>query len=396
MKLDLDRIIERRGTNCEKWDHLEQYFPMMREDALPLWVADMDFACAQEIQAALHERINQEIYGYSHPKSKEYEQAVTGWFQRRFAWQIDVQDIFYSPGVVPALGYLIHILSKEGDGIIIQEPVYHPFRRMITNHHRVVVSNALHNEQGHYTIDFEDLEEKMKDPANVGMILCSPHNPVGRVWHTEELNRIVDLVLKYDKWIISDEIHCDIIRKQSQHIPLAKLRPDALDHIIVCTAPTKSFNLAGIKNSNILIHNPAYQALWKEEIMGKFCISEPNGFAQVATIAAYEHSEYWLDEVNAYIDENIKYASQMIQEHLPKAILSPCEGTYLMWVDLRAYCQDEKELERKMQKDAGVLLDEGYIFGVQGAGFERINMACPRSIIKEAISRMIAVLKENA
>lgn len=395
MKFDLDRSVERVGTNCEKWDHLEQYFPNMREDALPLWVADMDFACAEPIQKALHARIDQEIFGYTHPKSQEYEEAVCGWFQRRFAWKIDASDIFYSPGVVPALAYLIHILSQKGQGIIIQEPVYHPFRRTIVNHERTVVSNVLLHHDGIYEIDFDDLEKKMEDSANVGLILCSPHNPVGRVWTETELNRIVDLAIRYDKWVISDEIHCDIIRKGVQHIPLAKLRPDALDRLIICTAPTKSFNLAGIKNSNIIIHNPEYQKLWKKEIMGKFCISEPNGFAHIATIAAYEKCEDWLNQVNAYIDANIAYACEQIAQHLPKAVVSPCEGTYLLWVDLRAYCSDKEELERKMQQEAGVLFDEGYIFGADGAGFERVNMACPHTIVKEALDRVYTVLENK-
>lgn len=395
MSINLDRIVNREGTNCEKWDHLEQYFPNMKEDSLPLWVADMDFACAKPIQEALHKRIDQEIYGYTHPKSDAYEQAVYGWFKRRFDWEINLKDVFYSPGVVPALAYLIHILSKEGQGIIIQEPVYHPFKRTIKTHNRIPVNNALVNHDGQYQMNFEELEEQMKNPNNAGMILCSPHNPVGRVWHEDELNRIVDLAIAYDKWIISDEIHCDIVRNGIKHIPLAKLRPDARNRIIMCTAPTKSFNLAGIKNSNIIIHNPEYQALWKQEIMYKFCISEPNGFAHVATIAAYNESEDWLDQVNTYIDENIAYAYDVLKKELPKAIVTPCEGTYLLWVDLRAYCDDAKQLELKMQKDAGVLLDEGYIFGEEGAGFERINMACPRSIVKEALTRMKCVLKES-
>lgn len=395
MNINLDRIVDRKGTNCEKWDHLEQYFPHMRDDSLPLWVADMDFACAKPIQDALHTRIDQEIYGYTHPKSEAYEQAVVHWFERRFDWHIDSNNLYYSPGVVPALAYLIHILSSEGEGIIIQEPVYHPFKRTIKAHNRIPINNALVNHHGTYYIDFEDLEMKMKDSNNRGLILCSPHNPVGRVWHEDELNKIVDLANQYDKWIISDEIHCDIVRKGYHHIPLAKLRPNALDRIIVCTAPTKSFNLAGIKNSNIIIHNPEYQALWKQEIIGKFCISEPNGFAHVATIAAYNECEDWLAEVNAYIDENIAYAYRILQKELPKAVVTPCEGTYLLWIDVRAYCEDPKQLELKMQKEAGVLLDEGYIFGEAGAGFERINMACPRSIVKEALDRMIAVLKES-
>lgn len=389
MKYDFDRIIDRTGTNSEKWDCVKRYFPKAKEDALPLWVADMDFACAKPIQEALHTRIDKEIYGYTDPDDRDYKEAVHGWFQRRFDWDLDIEDIFYSPGVVPALSYLLQILSKEGQGIILQEPVYHPFARTIQFLGREPLRNQLVNVDGIYEIDFEDLEHKMQDANTAGMILCSPHNPVGRVWREDELKRIVDLAVSYDKWIISDEIHCDIVRKNQTHIPLAKLCPKAQDRIIVCTAPSKSFNLAGLKNSNIIIHNPEYKKLWKKEIMEKQCIHEPNGFAHVATIAAYRDSEDWLDQVNAYIDANIAYASEVLSQHLPKAIVSPCEGTYLMWVDMRAYCKNEKELEERMQKEAGVLLDEGYIFGESGAGFERINCACPRNILQDALERII-------
>lgn len=389
MKYDFDRIIDRTGTNSEKWDCVKRYFPNAKEDALPLWVADMDFACAKPIQEALHARIDKEIYGYTDPDDRDYKEAVHGWFQRRFDWDLDIEDIVYSPGVVPALSYLIQILSKEGQGIILQEPVYHPFARTIQFLGREPLRNQLVNADGIYEIDFVDLEHKMQDANTAGMILCSPHNPVGRVWREDELKRIVELAVSYDKWIISDEIHCDIVRNNQTHIPLMKLCPEAQDRIIVCTAPSKSFNLAGLKNSNIIIHNPEYKKLWKKEIMEKQCIHEPNGFSHVATIAAYRDSEDWLDQVNAYIDANIAYASEMLSQQLPKAIVSPCEGTYLMWVDMRAYCKNEKELEERMQKEAGVLLDEGYIFGASGAGFERINCACPRNILQDALERII-------
>lgn len=380
MKYNFDKIVNRKNTNSEKWDNLTKSFPKLKNDYLPLWVADMDFACAKPIQDALHEIVNQEIYGYTQ-NSKDYNACVRDWFLKRFDWKVDENNIFFSPGVVPAIHYLLHILSTENDGIIIQEPVYYPFKRGIELQNRRTVHNDLKNSNGKYEIDFEDLENKMRDRNNVGMILCSPHNPVGRVWRKEELNRIVDLAVKYDKWIISDEIHCDIIRKDKKHIPLLKLRPEASNRIIVCTSPSKSFNLAGIQISNIIISNPQYQQLWKKEIMQKMSISTPNIFAQSAVIGAYSKSEDWLNQVNDYIDENIRYVKEEITKHLPDAIVSDCEGTYLMWIDFRAYESDYVKLEDKMQKDAGVLLDEGYIFGQNGQGFERINCACPRSIL---------------
>lgn len=387
-KFDFDTLVNRYHTNCVKWDRLNEKDARLHSDVLPLWVADMDFPCAEGIQKALQERVAHPIYGYSHATSKEYEDAICGWFQRRFRWTIEPTDLFYSPGVVPAVSFLISILSQAGEGIIIQEPLYHPFRQVITANHRKVVNSPLVNDRGVYHIDFADLEAKMAVPDNVGMILCSPHNPIGRVWTAVELNQIVDLAVRYDKWIIADEIHCDIIRKGITQLPVAKLRPDALDRIIVCTAPSKSFNIAGLKTSSILIHNPRIKELWKQEVGGRLHLSAPNVFAQAVTIAAYNECEEWLNHVNDYIDDNITTATRLFQERLPKAIVSPCEGTYLLWVDLRAYCHDPHELETKMRSKIGVFLNEGYQFGEGGAGFERINMACPRSVVIEAITRI--------
>lgn len=394
MEYNLDSIVNRKNTNCEKWDNLQNNFPKLKNDSLPLWVADMDFACAKPIQDALHERVNQQIYGYTQ-NMEDYHKTVCDWFKNRFDWEIDEKHIFFSPGVVPAIHYLLHILSDENEGIIIQEPVYYPFKRGIHRWNRKVVNNELILKNGKYEMDFEDLEEKMKDKNNVGMILCSPHNPVGRVWKEEELNKIVNLAIKYDKWIISDEIHSDIVRKDQKHIPLLKLRPDAKNRIIACTSPSKSFNLAGIQISNIVIPNEKYQQLWKDEIMSKLCISTPNIFAQSAVIAAYSQSEDWLNQVNAYIDDNIAYVKEVINRYLPKALVIDCEGTYLMWIDFRAYESDYEKLEDRMQSEAGVLFDEGYIFGEKGIGFERINCACPRSILQEALQRMIKVFGQQ-
>ena len=309
-------------------------------------------------------------------------------FNGGFAGRLNLPICFTVPEWYRLFLFLISILSQAGEGIIIQEPLYHPFRQVITANHRKVVNSPLVNDYGVYHIDFADLEAKMADPDNVGMILCSPHNPIGRVWTAVELNQIVDLAVRYDKWIIADEIHCDIIRKGIIQLPVAKLRPDALDRIIVCTAPSKSFNIAGIKTSSILIHNPRIKELWKQEVGGRLHLSDPNVFAQAVTIAAYNECEEWLNHVNDYIDDNIATATRLFQERLPKAIVSPCEGTYLLWVDLRAYCHDPHELETKMRSKIGVFLNEGYQFGEGGAGFERINMACPRSVVIEAITRI--------
>lgn len=385
MKYNFDESVNRLHTASIKWDNLKESFPLTSEGALPLWVADMDFACAKPIQDALHERINQQIYGYTSDVDGYYE-SVIAWFHRRFAWTISKDDLFYSPGVVSAIAFLIRILSKEGQGIIIQNPVYYPFARNITMNNRKVVDNPLQNENGYYTMNFIDLEEKFKDPNNAGMILCSPHNPVGRVWTKEELLSVINLSKKYKKWIIADEIHCDLIREESKQTAIGTLCED-LDEVIICTAPSKTFNLAGLQISNIVIHKEEYKKAWKRELLAHG-IQGANAFGQVAIKAAYDQSEDWLTQLNMYLDENIKFATAFIQTNLPKAIVSPCQGTYLLWVDVRAYCADAKALENIMQKEANVIFDEGYLFGEAGNGFERINVACTKATLQEALLRM--------
>lgn len=390
MKYDFNIDVNRMHTASVKWDDLQKKFPLSRKGALPLWVADMDFACAKPIQDALHQCVHQQIYGYTADVEGYYD-SVIHWFERRFHWIIQRQDIFYSPGVVAAIAFLIRILSKEGQGIVIQNPVYYPFARNILSNHRLVVDNPLINHNGMYTMDYHDLEEKFKDANNAGMILCSPHNPVGRVWSKEELLKVVSLAKKYHKWIIADEIHCDLMREQQKHTPLAMLADSYKDEIIICTAPSKTFNLAGMQNSNIIIHKEEYKKAWEKELIASG-VHGANFFGQVATKAAYNESEDWLDQVNHYIDENIVFATNFLKEQLPKAIVSPCQGTYLMWIDVRNYCSDAKKLEVLMQQEANVIFDEGYLFSNAGNGFERINVACTKHILKEALLRMVQVL----
>lgn len=385
---DFDKVVSRKGTGCIKWD---KHFNT-NKDVLSLWVADMDFPCSPAIQKALHERVDEQIYGYSCGFDEDYRNSVVGWFQRRFDWNIDPSSIFYSDGVVPALGYLLDILSNEGDGILIQTPVYYPFEKKILAGKRCVVKNPLINNKGRYEVDFKDFERKMADKRVKGMILCSPHNPVGRVWSKKELERIVTIAEKYHKWIISDEIHCDLVRENKIHYPLHTIAKDYRDEIIVCTAPSKSFNLAGLQNSNIIITKPEYQRKWKDYVMNRLSLTSCNSFALTATKAAYKDSEDWLNQVNSYIDANVNYAYEYLKQTLPEAIVSECEGTYLLWVDVRNYCSDEKKLEEKMLEQ-GLILDEGYLFGEEGKGFERINLAAPRSVIVEALKRFVKALR---
>lgn len=389
MKYDFDIPVDRRGTHTCKLDNMPEGAPA---DALSMWVADMDLPCAEPIIRALHERIDRKIFGYTLYENEECKDAIIGWYRRRFGWELKAGDIFFSPGVVPALAFLINVLSEEGEGIIIQRPVYYPFTNKILANKRVVVNNPLVRSGNTYVMDYEDLERRFADEKNRGMILCNPHNPVGRVWTEAELLKVVEIAKKYDKWIISDEIHSDLTRTGVEHFPLTKVAPEYADRIIVCTAPSKTFNLAGMQFSNIMMTNPEYQQKWTEIINNRFSVSMCSPFGLTAIIAAYTEGDEWLDQVREYIDGNIRYIEEFVRDHLPKAEVIDCQGTYLVWLNLGAYCPDEKELEELMQKKARVALDEGYIFGEEGKGFERINVAAPRSTVEECMKRIKAAV----
>jgi len=383
-----DRTIDRTNTNSVKWDLLKTNFPKAAEGALPLWIADMDFPCAEPIIEALHRRVDLQIFGYSTEETGEYYDAVCGWYRRHFSWEIDPRSICYSPGIVPAIAFLLRLLTNEGDGVLIQRPVYYPFTGKITGHNRMVINNSLLYENGRYTVNFEDFERKIAKDTTKLFILCSPHNPVGRVWTEQELKRMVEICKKYNKWIISDEIHSDLVRTGVVHHPLEMLCPEYKHKIITCVAPSKTYNLAGLSLSNIIINNPALRERWREDVIGRFSMGHPNPFAITATIAAYTEGEDWLEQVKTYIDENFAFMKQYVDEYFPKTRFSISEGTYLAWIDLSDYISDKKELEVLLQTKAGVVLDEGYIFGDEGACFERINVACPRSILADCLSRI--------
>ncbi|WP_193708419.1 PatB family C-S lyase [Alkalibaculum sporogenes] len=383
MNYDLDRIVNRLGTNSAKYEFGAMINPKADLDTLPLWVADMDFAVARPIQEAMKARINREIYGYSMHLTGEYFRSVGSWMQRRFDWYVNSNDIFIFSGVVPALSCLIKCFSDEGDGVIIQRPVYYPFSSSIEENHRVVVNNALVNNNGYYTMDFDDLEQKAKDPKNKMMILCSPHNPVGRVWKAEELKQVGEICLGNNVILVSDEIHYDIVRKGCSHTILDKLFPHD-DRIITCTAPSKSFNLAGLQTSHIVIKNKAYQKRWKE-VSGMQML---NPISIWAVQAAYDECEDWMDQVNDYIDDNMNYLKKFLHKNLPETKFIPSEGTYLAWIDFEAYGFNGEELNDLLVKDAKVLLDGGNMFGTEGEVFQRINVACPRSILTECLNRI--------
>lgn len=387
-KYNFDKVVDRIDTDSVKWDFRTNCSPKAQKDGLPLWIADMDFECADPIIKALHHRVDHKIFGYSSNNSDKYFDAFCNWYKIRFDWDIDRKSVVFSPGVVPAIALLVRVLTKPSEGVIIQKPVYYPFTNKIENNDRKVINNSLIYEDGTYKMDYEDLDKKASDPNNKVLILCSPHNPVGRVWSEEELKRVVEICKKHDVWIVADEIHSDLIRKGVKHTPLQLLCSDYKDKIVTCVAPSKSFNLAGMQLSNIIINNAELRKRYKHEIVATGGVSSPNPFAIVSAIAAYNESEDWLDELNDYLDKNVEFIKEFLLNNIPKAKLIYPEGTYLVWIDLNAFGLNEIDLEDLMFKKANVLLDEGYIFGKEGIGFERINAACPRSILKECLERI--------
>ena len=393
MKYNFDEIIDRSGTSATKMESLPKGCP---DDALPLWVADMDFACAEPILKALHERIDKKIFGYTMYDTDECLGAVLNWYKKRYGWEEQKENLFFCGGIVSAYAVLLNLLTKEGEGVVIQRPIYYPFTMKANSNGRQIVDSPLIYADGNYTIDFDDLDKKMAEPNNKVLVFCSPHNPAGRVWTEEEIRKVVDICKKYDKWIICDEIHCDLLRCGMTFHPILKVAPDYADRIAVCTAPSKTFNLAGMKTSNIVIHNTELQAAWKELIGGKLSMNGAGTLGLTAMIAAYNEGEEWLEQLKEYLDGNFAYIDAFLKEHLPKAHMVPSEGTYLAWIDFNGYVDgDAEKLEEIMQKKARVALDEGYIFGDAGRGFERINIATPRSVVEDCMDRILKAFKEE-
>ena len=393
MKYNFDEIIDRTGTSATKMESLPKGCP---DDALPLWVADMDFACAEPILKALHERIDKKIFGYTMYDTDECLGAVLNWYKKRYGWEEQKENLFFCGSIVSAYAVLLNLLTKEGEGVVIQRPIYYPFTMKANSNGRQIVDSPLIYADGNYTIDFDDLDKKMAEPNNKVLVFCSPHNPAGRVWTEEEIRKVVDICKKYDKWIICDEIHCDLLRCGMTFHPILKVAPDYADRIAVCTAPSKTFNLAGMKTSNIVIHNKELQAAWKELIGGKLSMNGAGTLGLTAMIAAYNEGEEWLEQLKEYLDGNFAYIDAFLKEHLPKAHMVPSEGTYLAWIDFNGYVDgDAEKLEEIMQKKARVALDEGYIFGDAGRGFERINIATPRSVVEDCMDRILKAFKEE-
>jgi len=386
---DFDQIISRHATGSVKWDALDRVFGS--EDVLPLWVADMDFPSPEAVVTVLSKRASHPIYGYNTQESSLY-QSIIEWVKRRHGWEIEKDWILFAPGVVPSIVFSILALSQPGDGIIIQPPVYPPFFASITDNDRFVVENPLVFKDGQYEIDFEDLEKKLSDPSNKILLLCSPHNPVGRVWREAELRKIYELCQTYKVDVLSDEIHNDLVFEGHKHTVFASLGTPVCKQSVTFMAASKTFNVAGLNFSFIIVPCKRRRALL-ESWMHKLHFNRNNLFGVLATEVAYREGDAWLDALLAYLEKNADTLSEFVGTRLPNIKVSKPEGTYLAWLDFRAYFTDAEELQNFLVHTAKVGLNSGRNFGSQGAGFARINFATQRSVLIEALARIEKALE---
>jgi len=388
MNYNFDKIIDRRKTESLKFDGaVSRGKPA---DILPLWVADMDFPAPSCVLDALQKSVSHGIFGYTEPDSSYFD-ALKGWFTERFGYKFNPDWVTVVPGLVYAINMAISAFTKTGDGILIQEPVYHPFRSGILRHERRPVVNELRLTGDSYVVDFEDFEKQIAENNVKMFILCSPHNPVGRVWRADELQEMVRICAKYDVLIISDEIHCDFVFPEYEHLCLPALLPEEQANIILLTAPSKTFNLAGLQISNVFISEPTLRRTFQHEVL-KTGFAHPNQLGIVACRAAYLGGADWLDALLVYIKENMMFIDKYLKEHLPDVRLIPPEGTYLAWLDCRKLGLSADDLDNKIVNDAKLWLSRGDGFGASGAGFIRVNTACPITVLKTCMERLVEVL----
>ena len=388
--LDLNKVYQRRNTDSVKWDHMDFMDKRTSETTLPLWLSDMEFKIADEILDALKNRVEHGFLGQSMP-GNEYLDAVCGWYKRRFNWTIDKESIFYSPGILPAIGFTIAAFTNTGDGVIIQPPVFYPFSEIIKGQGRTIINNTLINDNGDYKIDFADLKKKASNPNNKMMILCSPHNPVGRVWTKSELEQIASICEETNTYMLVDEIHCDLTRRNVRHFPIKTITD--YKNIIVAVSPSKTFNVAGLPIASIVIDDNDLREIWMKETKGKYYIRFAPPLDMVLSKAAYDQCEYWLEQVLEYIEDNYDFMEKYLKEHLPKAGYKKPEGTYLAWVNFGAYADYEEILENLISK-YDLLIESGAIFGEPGFGYFRLSIACPRSQLEEGLRRIVAAIND--
>lgn len=389
--LDFDTVIDRKNTYSLKYDAAKQR--NLPKDLLPLWVADMDFQVSSYIQDAVLRQTQHGIFGYSEVQ-EDYFEVLQKWMKRHYDWQIDSRWLVKTPGIVFALAMAVKAFTSPGDSVLIQQPVYYPFSEVIADNQRRVVSNTLiQEESGRYVMDFEDFEEKIVREKIKLFFLCNPHNPVGRVWTKEELTTLGDICYRHHVLVVSDEIHADFVFR-GKHQVFAGLKEEYREISITATSPSKTFNIAGLQVSNIFIPNPQLRSQFVKQIDAAG-YSQLNVLGLVAAKAAYEFGEEWYQAMLKYVGDNIAYATNYLKERLPEIKFTQQEGTYLLWLDFRPLKLSESQLEELIIKKAKLQLDSGRMFGVTGSGFQRINIACPRETLKEALTRLERAIRED-
>lgn len=388
MSFDFDTLIDRRNTRSYKWDQCEALFGS--KDILPLWVADMDFPSPPAVQEVLKQRASLGAYGYA-IREDSYFQSIQNWFQRRHDWKLEKEWIVDSPSVVTTLSLAVELFSEPGAPVVLQSPVYYPFYDVISSNDRVVAANPLVIRNGRFEMDLEHLESLFQGGAKL-LLLCSPHNPGGRVWEREELLALGELCLRYGVIVVSDEIHCDLVFDGHRHIPFATLSPEIEDITITALAATKTFNLPGLLTSFMVVSNKALRSRLEKRLK-TLSLHMAQHFAQDAVEAAYREGEDWLEAMLGYVKGNLDYALAYLEEHAPLIKPLKPDGTYLLWLDCRGLGLDKNGLKDLMYKKAKVAFNEGSVFGIEGEGWLRMNLACPRYILEQALAQFCEAAK---
>lgn len=378
MKYDFDKLTERRNTGSLKWE--------IGETELPMWVADMDFETAPEIKEAVRKRAEHGIFGYS-VVTEQWYKAYISWWKKRHNFTIDKEYLIFCTGVVPAISSIVRKLTTAGENVLVQTPVYNIFFNSIVNNGRNIVENRLVYDEEGYHIDFEDLESALSNPQTTMMILCNPHNPVGKVWDRETLARIGELCVKHHVIVISDEVHCDLTEPGMEYVPFASVSETCRMNSITCMAPTKTFNLAGLQTAAVMIPNEVLRhKVWRG--LNTDEVAEPNAFAVEAAAAAFTKGEAWLDELRGYLSENKRFARAYLEENLPQVKAAPSQATYLLWLDCRNVIGNATELAAFIRKDSGLYLCAGKEYGENGKDFLRMNIACPKKYVEDGLKRL--------
>ena len=380
---NFDEVIERRGTNCVKWDD-------SKDEVLPMWVADMDFRAATPITEALQRRMAHGVFGYAQVPDAYYD-AIINWFGRRYNWSIQREEIIYTSGVIPALAAVLKAVTLPGEKVLVQTPVYNCFFSCITNSGTQVVESPLVEEGDSYVIDFDDFEQKAADPKVTAFLLCNPHNPAGRVWTEAELLRMGEICMKHHVTVISDEIHCELIMSGHRFTPYATLSPQLRSKAVICNSPTKNFNVAGLHIANIIVSDPELRRRIDRVInINEVC--EVNIFGIEALIAAYNECEDWMTQLNAYLFENYRALRAAFEAELPQMRVKKLEGTYLVWLDVRSTGRSSEEIAQYLEREKKVRVNSSQMYGVEG--FLRINIACPRALLMQGVGLIIEGLLE--